>query len=61
MKYRIFFTNLGWYSQEEFTDINEAKQYVRSKFFEATIYAYDKDWSSAERVASWTVFGGWRD
>jgi hypothetical protein len=61
MKYRIYFTNLGWFSQEEFTDLDDAKRYVVKKHFEATIYRYDTDWSSADRVCSWTVFGGWRN
>ncbi len=52
--FRIFWTNFGHFSQEEFGTLEAAKSYVKDKFFEAGI------WQGETLVASWTVFGGWR-
>lgn len=53
-RYRIFWTNMGYYSQEEFTSLADAIAYGKSKCFEFTVH------HAGEILASWTVFGGTR-
>ena len=53
LKFRVHFTNHGYschYASEQ-----DARNAVRDAYFDATIY------ESNELIASWKVFGGWRD
>lgn len=52
--FRVYFTNFGYFSQETFTNVDDAKAYVKKVFSEASV------WDGDRMVASWTVFGGWR-
>jgi hypothetical protein len=54
MKYRIYWTNFGYYSQDEFTTLAEAIAYGKSKCFEFQI-SHD-----CNVVASWSPIGGLR-
>ena len=53
-KIRIFWTNHGYYSQEEFTSIDDAVAYVRTKCFEAAFHQGDNV------LAAWSPISGLR-
>ena len=53
MKFRIFWTNFGYFAQPEFDTLEAARAYGVEKFFEHSIYQGDR------RVGYWTTFGGW--
>lgn len=53
--YRVYWTNFGYYSQEEFKKLEDARAYGVSKCFEHQIY---KD---GAMVGWWTTFGGWNE
>jgi len=53
MEYKVNFTNFGYskhYASEE-----AARAAVKDSGFEASI------WKDGTRIASWTVFGGWKN
>jgi hypothetical protein len=55
--FRVYYINHGYYSAEEFTTIDAALAYGKSRGFEFTVSS-NKDGP----VAGWSVFGGtWRD
>jgi hypothetical protein len=51
---RVFWTNHGYYSQEEFTNLDDAVAYVRTKCFEAAFHQDDRV------LAGWSPIGGLR-
>jgi len=53
-KIRVFWTNFGYASQEEFDSVEAAVVYARSKCFEASF------WSVDEFQGSWSPIGGFR-
>ena len=53
MKFRVYWSNFGYFSQEEFTSLDAARKYGVAKFFEHSIYEGDTP------VGYWTTFGGW--
>ncbi len=52
--YRVFWTNFGYYSQEEFSTLAEALDYIRSKSFEGAVH------KGGEVLAARSTFGGTR-
>lgn len=52
--FRVYFTNHGYFSQEQFETAEAAVEYGRRCGFEFSV------WQGEARVASWTVFGGLR-
>ncbi len=52
--FKIFWTNMGYYSQEEFTTLDAAISYGKSKCFEFSVH------QAGEVLAAWSVFGGTR-
>jgi len=52
--FKVFWTNMGWYSQEEFGTLADALAYGKSKCFEFAVHHNDNV------VAAWSVFGGTR-
>ena len=53
--YKVYWTNFGYFSQEEFTTLEAAKKHGVDKFFEHQIYF------NGEMVGYWTTFGGWHE
>lgn len=53
--FRIWWTNFGYFSQREFTTLDEARSYGKGQCFDHVIYEGD------EIIGSWSVFGGWRN
>lgn len=53
--YKVYWTNFGYYSQEEFTTLDAARNYGKSKCFEHSVHF------NGEMVGYWTVFGGWHE
>lgn len=51
--YKVYWTNFGYYSQEEFTTLDAARNYGKSKCFEHSVHF------KGEMVGYWTTFGGW--
>jgi hypothetical protein len=56
MKYRVFWINFGWFSQDQFNTFEEAVAYGKSKAMEFNVYD-----PLNSIVASWTTFGGLKD
>jgi hypothetical protein len=54
MKYRIYFTNFGYYSQDEFDSLELAQVYARSKSFQSQI-VFD-----GVTVMTWCPISGFR-
>lgn len=52
---RVFFTNLGWFSDKEFETLDEARAYAREKCFDVT---FMKD---GNVIASWGIIGGFKE
>lgn len=52
--FRVYWTNHGYYSQDEFTQLADAVAHVKKVFFDAQIY------HAGELCATWTIFGGLR-
>ena len=50
--YRVYFTNFDYYSQDEFSSLDEAVNYGSKCFFEFRIE------KNTEIVAFWSVFDG---
>ena len=53
--FKVFFVNLGWYSQREGRDLEEAKRIARDAGFQARI-----DTAGGE-VGTWCPMVGYRD
>jgi hypothetical protein len=58
-KFKIFFINFGYYSQEDFSDLESAISYGKSKGFEFSVWEFFND-ATGLMCASWSVFGGTR-
>lgn len=59
--YRIYFVNHGFYSEQEFKELDEAKEYAKSTGFETVVY-WDRDRDGElDMVGSWSTFGGWQE
>jgi len=54
--YKIWFTNFGYYAQDTFRGISDAKEYAKQKCFDCLII----DYSSNEPVYSYTPLNGFR-
>jgi len=52
--FKVFWTNFGYYSQEEFSTLDSALDYIKSKCFEGAVH------QNGEVLAAWSVFGGTR-
>jgi hypothetical protein len=52
--FKVFWTNMGYYSQEDFSTLADALAYGKSKCFEFAVH------HNNDVVAAWTVFGGTR-
>lgn len=55
MKYSVYWTNMGYSSQEQFDTAEAAIKYAKSKGFEATILDSNND-----VIASWGYIAGTR-
>jgi len=59
VKFRIFFTNFDYYSQEEFSDSESALEYGKSKCFEFSVNEFHgKEY--IRMISSWSPIGGTR-
>ena len=50
--YRVYFTNHDYYSQEEFSSLDEAIEYGKSKGFDFTVHY------GSHMLAGWSYIGG---
>jgi len=55
-RFRVFFANHDYFSQEEFTSADKAIAYAKSKGFDATIYD-----PAGNPIAAWSIIGGTRN
>jgi hypothetical protein len=57
--FRVYFLNLGWYSDETFTDLEAALAASRGKAFEFVIHGFDAD-EQCDIIVSWSPITGHR-
>lgn len=54
----VFWTNMGYWSQETFKTESEALAYIKSKCFEGAVW--EKNGEDHELIVSWSPIGGTR-
>jgi hypothetical protein len=54
--FRIYFVNFGYYSQNEGTDIEDAKRLCKKAGFQSTVVEKE----TGKTIASWCPISGWR-
>ncbi len=58
-RYRLWFVNLGFYSQDDYGHLNKALSAAQGKGFEVRIASYDFTTGQALPVRSYSPLSGW--
>lgn len=52
--FKVYWTNFGFFSQEEFASLDAARHYGEGKCFDFSVY------QNGHMVGYWSVLSGWR-